>query len=192
MLEPITETLQREREHLDRFWPDRVQSEMVWTAGPALEKLPDLRVRVVSPSTRRDPWAYVTVGAWTAYPQANHGLEFVLLSQDEDPRHVELLSMVANLHADSRYRLTLGAGVPIGRPWAEGAAADHLLVALPYPFGPVLENCIGGGRHIRFLWLVPITSAEASFMRRDGVDALEQRFEDRGLDMIAPDRASAV
>jgi hypothetical protein len=34
-----------------------------------------------------------------------HSTQFALLSPEESPFHVELLAMVANLHADPRYRL---------------------------------------------------------------------------------------
>jgi hypothetical protein len=57
------------------------------------------------------------------------------LSPTEDPRHVELLAMEADLHADARYRLRAGSAVNIGRPWMDGSRADHLLVSLPYPYG---------------------------------------------------------
>jgi hypothetical protein len=69
--------------------------------------------------------------------------------------------MEAALHADKRYRLRAGSAVNIGRPWMDGSGADHLLVSLPYPYGPALETCELGERHVRFLWLVPITAAEA-------------------------------
>lgn len=64
--------------------------------------------------------------------------------------------MVASFHADERYRLSIGQTVDIGRPWIEGSSADHLLVSLPYPYGPGLEHCEAAGRHVQVLWLVPI------------------------------------
>ena len=60
-------------------------------------------------------------------------------------------------------RLDHGHTVPIGEPWLPGSACDHLLVSLPYPFGPELEMCRWDGGHARLLWLLPITEAERDF-----------------------------
>jgi hypothetical protein len=186
------EVFEGERSHLDRFWPDRSHEEFVWTLGPIRQSLPRFRVRCVAPAQRRDPWAYVTVGAWEATADDVHGTEFILLSPTEDPRHVELLAMVANLHADPRYRLGLGSTVDIGRPWMDDSAADHLLVSLPYPYGPALEKCDLGERHVQFLWVVPITGAEADLVRSRGMDALECMLEESNVDVISPKRRSLV
>jgi len=98
--------------------------------------------------------------------------------------------MVANLHADARYRLKVGSTVSIGRPWMEGAVADHLLVSLPYPYGPALERCELGERHIRYLWLVPITAAEANLARSQGLEALERLLERGDVNVVSPKRRS--
>jgi CHC2 zinc finger/Suppressor of fused protein (SUFU) len=110
-------------------------------------------------------------------------IDWVMRSEGVSFRHVELLAMVANLHADVRYRLRVGNTVNIGRPWAEGSAADHLLVSLPYPYGPALEMCELGERHVRFLWLVPITAAEANLVRSKGLEALESLLEQGNVDV---------
>jgi hypothetical protein len=184
------EAFEGERSHLDGFWPDRVHEEFVWTLGPIGRSLPRFRVRRIAPAKRRDPWVYVTVGAWEATADDAHGTEFFLLSPSEDARHVELLSMVANFHADARYRLTVGSTMNIGRPWMDGSVADHLLVSLPYPYGPALELCQLRERHVRFLWLVPITAAEANLVRGQGLEALERLLEQSKVDVISPKRRS--
>jgi hypothetical protein len=181
-----------ERAHLIRFWPSRAHEEFIWTLGPVAKKLPNLRVRRIAPGQPEDEWVYVTVGAWDEAQEDAHGLEFLLQSRSENPLNVELLAMVGYLHSDPRYRLGLGSIVDIGRPWAEGSASDHLFVALPYSYGPTLENCLHPDRHIRFLWLVPITSREADFARSNGLPALEDLLEKSQLDMIDPERPSVV
>ena len=184
------EVFEGERSHLDGFWPGRVHQEFVWTLGPIAQSLPRFRVRRIAPAGRRDPWVYVTVGAWEATAGDPHGTEFFLLSPSENARHVELLAMVANFHADARYRLTTGSTMNIGRPWMEGSSADHLLVSLPYPYGPALELCQLRERHVRFLWLVPITAAEAGLARTQGLETLERLLEQSNADVISPVRRS--
>jgi hypothetical protein len=181
-----------ERAHVRGFWSTRQHEEFVWARGPIAKTLPEFRVDRVAPERPQDPWVYATVGAWEATPDDDHGIEFVLLSPTESALHVELLAMVTNLHADRRYRLHLGSTIDIGRPWLDDSPADHLLVSLPYPFGPKLELCVVGERHIRYLWLVPITGAEAALARRDGVEALEALLDTDNVDVVDPNRVSVV
>jgi len=178
------------RRHLEGFWPDHPQEEFSWTLGPVEERLPGFRVRRIAPVKPMDPWVYVTVGASGAAD--GNGVEFFILSPSESPRHVETLAMVASFHADPRYRLSIGRTVNIGRPWMEGAAADHLLVSLPYPYGPGLEHCDALDRHVQVLWLVPITEAEARYVGDRGLEALEQLLEHSNVDVISPMRRSLI
>jgi hypothetical protein len=65
-------------------------------------------------------------------------------------------------------------------------------VSLPYPFGPELEVCCISDWNLHVLWVLPITAAEREFKVREGVEALEQRFDACALKYWVPDRASAV
>jgi hypothetical protein len=62
------------------------------------------------------------------------------VSRTEHERHLELLAVVAHLRTDARYCLRVGKVSEIGRAWSDGSAADHLLVSLPYPYGPHLSD----------------------------------------------------
>lgn len=178
--------------HLEGFWPDRPHEHFTWTLGPVARALPGFQVDRIAPVLHKDPWIYVTLGAWRATQAGNHGTEFFLLARDESPLHVELLSMVANFHADPRHRLGVGSTMAIGRSWADGSKASHLLVSLPHPYGPAFEICRYGDRHVRFLWLVPIHEEEAQLVREVGLDALESRLEQGRADVVSPTRASVV
>lgn len=178
------------RHHFQRFWKGRAQEEFAWTLGPIEENLPGFRVRRVAPRKRPEPWVYATVGASAA--TEGDGNEFLLLSPTESPRHVETLAMVANSHTDLRYRLAVGSLINLGRPWMDGSPSDHLMVSLPYPFGPNLEHCDGPEKHIQVLWLVPITATEARFVRERSFEEFEDLLEASDADVIAPGRPSLV
>ena len=178
------------RKHFATYWRGHEQEDFVWTLGPIAERLPGFRVRRIAPSGPEDPWIYATLGASSA-PGPGH-TEFILLSPSENPRHVETLTMVAGLHADPQYRLSVGSTIDIGRPWFEGAVADHLLVSLPYPFGPELEHCHNSEHRIRVLWLVPITAAEAAYARSTQLEKFEELLESSGVDVLSPSRPSIV
>jgi len=74
---------------------------------------------------------------------------------------------------------------------AAGSCCDHLLVGLPYPFGPQLQLCHAGDRHVEFLWL-PITADERAYKADHGLDALESRFEQAQLKYWDPQRQSIL
>ena len=180
------------REHLERQWPDRSHEVFVWNLGPTRERFPRFRVRRFARRRRNQAWVYATVGAWEATPENEPAMEFFLEAPREDSRHVELLAMVTNFHADERYRLQVGKTINIGRPWMDGARAEHLLVSLPYPYGPALERCRVGELDVRILWLLPITGEEAAYARQHGHDALEQRFEAQRINWLDPHRKSVA
>ena len=178
------------REHVEGFWPDRPQEEFTWNLGPIEEWIPGFRVRRVAPRLSSEPWVYLTVGASSV--GEGDRFEFLLLAPSDSPRHVETLAMVASFHADPRYSVSLGQTVKIGRPWAEGSSADHLLVSLPYPFGPDLELCDVDGVAVRILLLVPISATEARFVSDQGFEELERLFETKGVDVLSVSRPSLI
>jgi hypothetical protein len=120
----------------------------------------------------------------------NYGLEFVLITPFEADRATELLAM--NVHYHRGGRLGLGHTVPIGEPWLPESLCDHWLISLPYPYGPELQKCHVGDRHVDFVWLLPITESERDFKAIQGVDALEERFEAADLHYWDANRDSIV
>jgi len=97
--------------------------------------------------------------------------------------------------------------------WAATAGADHgheFVISVGEPSERAVEllamtvhyNRTGrlgwahtlpiGDRHVEFLWLLPITEAERDFKVDQGLEALEQRFDDVELAYSRVDRASAV
>jgi hypothetical protein len=152
--------------------------------------VPDFRILVVAPGPRSRSWAYVTVGCWSAVHADGHGHEFVMMSERREQRLLDLVAMVAFYHAD--HHLGLGHSLPVGEPWLPGSGCDHLLVSLPYMHGPELEECELPAGHAQVLWLLPITAAERDFRREHDTEALEQRFDDAGIDPTNPLRASVA
>jgi Suppressor of fused protein (SUFU) len=179
------------RAHVDAWFRASVREEFSWTLGPMSQAFPRFRVARYAPPTGNDPWLYVTFGASEVQPDGER-TEFFLLSPVETPRHVESLAMVAYFHADPTYGVTEGKILDIGRPWLEGSDADHLLASKPLPYAPDFEWCRTGAGDVRFLWLVPITRAEAAFARQHGVEALEDALEDSGVDVMDAERPAVV
>jgi suppressor of fused protein SUFU len=132
--------------HLRTFFTGHECEEQVWTLGPAIEVLPQLRVAQFAPGPRSGVWVYATVGTWEGRP--DHRLEFLITAPHEDLRHVELLAMTAWYHHE--HELGLGHTFPIGEPWLPGSLCDHMLVSLPYPFGPSLEVCELPDGHLHY------------------------------------------
>jgi hypothetical protein len=177
------------REHYETFF-DREGEELIWPHGPARARLRSFRVLRVPPNDHTGLWTYASVGAFALGPDSGESLEFFLLTQQATDRAVELVTMVAHYHHTEH--LGLGHRLPIGEPWLEGATCDAFLVSLPYPFGPTLENLEVGGGPVRVLWLLPITAAERRLATQDGLEALEERFDNARIEYWRPDRPSVV
>ncbi|RKQ88309.1 suppressor of fused protein SUFU [Solirubrobacter pauli] len=181
------------RVHLEAFFADHAVELRTWPHGPIHERVPGFGVYAISPGPRLKAWSYVTTGCWDAAHQGEHGLEFILSCTRDDERHVERLAILAHYHAGPPgQRLDLGHTTYAGEPWLPGSALTHDLIALPYAFGPDLERCDWRNGHIRILTVQPITEAERDFKVAEGVEALEQRFEDAGIAWTDPFRPSVV
>lgn len=167
-------------EHVRRFFAGQQVRALHWLAGPVRSQNPHFRALRVAPAGPGGLWQYVSAGAWAATEGQGRGLEFVLSTPAETPRAVELLAMVVYYHQTDR--LGLGHTVPNGQPWLPESQCDHLLVSLPYPFGPDLQTCRIGDRHLEVLWLLPITQAERDFKVTHGAEALEQRLDQAALE----------
>lgn len=176
-------------EHVRRYFAGRTITALTWPVGPIREQNPHFRVLRVAPATAGYVWTYVSVGGWAATDE-DFGLEFVMCTPTAEDRAVELLAMTVFYNHGGK--LGLGHTMPIGQPWLPGSGCDHLLVSLPYPFGPELQTCHVGDRHVEFLWLLPITAAERDFKVASGLEALESRFDEVGLKYWQVDRASVV
>jgi hypothetical protein len=150
---------------------------------------PHFRVLRVAPARPGDVWTYVSVGGW-AEVESGPGVEFILCTPVEDVAAVELLAMAAYYNRGGK--VGVGHTVSIGRPWLPGSHCTQLLVSLPYPFGADLQTAHVIDRHVEFLWQLPITEAERAYATAEGLEALESRFEQVGLEYWRVDRASVV
>jgi hypothetical protein len=178
---PLIEAI---RAHLAHVFPERALETLVWEEGGVVPNLPDLAVLRVAPAAGGTAWLHASAGASEPPMEDGYGIEFLLLAPSADKLATKLVAMVANLHADPRYPLSLGQVLEIGQPWLPGASADHLLVSLPTLFDPELEWLSDRERNVRFAWLVPITAREADFISRNGWDSFEDKLADQDPDLV--------
>jgi Suppressor of fused protein (SUFU) len=154
---------------------------------------PHVRVLRVDPETRGGLWLHVSSGASVPLGDASgsrEGSEFVLVTPFKTLRAVELLAMVVYFHGVQE--LKVGDTVSVGEPWLPGSTCGHLLVSSPYLLADELWTLPLPGRTVNFRWVIPITAKERAYAAERGLEALEQRFEEAGLEYWDPHRASVV
>jgi hypothetical protein len=179
-------------EHLQRFFPDRDHAAIAPARAGLDDLLPGFRVRRIAPARPGEPWIYVTDGAAQAVAPPGEGAEYVVAAPAEAPVLVEMLAALASVNADPAKRLGVGSIVALGRPWIPGADAERLLVLPPYPFGAGVERCELPDRAVVLLWLLPITAAEARFVRVHGYEAFEQIMRRVDVNVTDPMRESLL
>jgi Suppressor of fused protein (SUFU) len=181
-------------EHLERAYPDSVHEDFASARAAVEDVLPGFRVRRIAPAASGDPWVYATNGASAAVAEGEDGAEYVLLAPAADPAIVEMLAVLATVNADPDKRLGVGSIIALKRPWTGGATAANLLVLPPYVFGPGFEvyEPPDEDRRIVVLWLVPVTSSEARFVRRQGVQKFEELLQAAEVNLVSPGRAPIV
>ena len=171
-------SLQILKQHLNDFFEGHASEEIQFNRGPMIELAPWFRVIRFAPGPHLDLWSYVSVGASTLLDESN-GLEFAIFAEHESPRYAELVTMMAHYHSGNR--LGVGHTVPLGEPWFDGSLCNASLISLPYPLGNEFEVCPLKDSHIHILWMVPITESERQFKIKNGLDALEDKFEEAEL-----------
>lgn len=178
--------------HLERNWPKNEKENFTWELGKIKYVLPNFTVTRVSPNSDSEPWIYITNGCLHMDSIENGRQEFFLMSPIESPRHIETLTMLASYYISSEKLLGIGDSVDIGRAWIEDSNFNHLLISLPYPYGPDLEVCNLKNFKVRYRWLLPISASENDYLRNTGLEALEKKFEDAEIDFLNPTRPSVI
>jgi hypothetical protein len=179
--------------HYRDFWgADRIE-EVHWTPDRIAERIPDLHIVKVRPGTDDGMWAFASIGAWRATDGEPTALEFVVVGPSQSAEAMRWLAMTVYYHSGPpENRLGAGHTVGLGESWVPGSSLDSVLISLPYLWGSKLEHCPLADRHVQVLWVLPITNAERTFARENGVDALEARFEQVKLNYLDYFRASVV
>lgn len=183
-------SIKRVEDHIRRFFAGHVITKHQWTLGPVPDAMPEFRILCAGPGPRTGFWTYLSIGASLITHDSSGLLEFFVVAPSEDLRHVELVTMVAWYHKTRA--LGWGHTVPIGHPWLPGSLCDHMLISTPYPFGPELEVCNYDDGHVHVLWLLPISSTEKEFKVTNGVEALEQLFDNGAIEYWDACRESVV
>lgn len=177
------------KEHLLSFFSGHTSQIFQWQAGPMMSEMPSFRVLQIAPGPKFGLYTYVSLGA-SGMHMDDGRLEFAIFAQNESSRYVELVTMAAYYHKNQR--LGLGDTFPLGEPWIPGATCDHALVSLPYPLGPEFEVCKTNSAHIHILWLLPITAKEREYKVKNGLEALESKFDERAIEFWNLNRLTTV
>ncbi len=175
------------RAHYSKNW-GQVLEEHSWGRGPRSDLPDEFRILVF----RRTPTVDAYCTQCMSLPSDAERLELHILtraSKTVNADVVEILTAIAHYHR-SGHHLGLNHTVNFGRPLVRGGSCHYGLLSLPYLDGPELEWL--DTLMVRFLWVVPITSAELQFKKVEGVEALEEVFEERGLDYLNFCRLSLV
>jgi hypothetical protein len=175
------------KQHLESIWGSSITTNPIPDSHGKMGK--DFSVLAFPPSEKTSCWVYSTLGMSTDTPEAL--IELHILSNKEDATLIELLTVAASFHRNDA-TLGLHHTVNFGRPWQDNSACSFGFISLPYMDGEALELFDFDGGHLHNLWLLPITERERDYKVENGWDALEQRFEDGGLDYINPERTSCV
>ncbi len=180
---------QQIQSHYEKAWGTAAEVRKL-ARGPVHELPRDFAVLVFAPHGNRDMWTYAT--CCMSNPEDSKPLELHIFSRSACEALIELLTVTAHFHRTGA-SLDLWHTVNFGRPWEGNSQCDHGLISLPYLDGPQLENLSAGNTiTAKCYWLVPITQYEVEFKKQQGVEALEQKFEQQSFDYLDPNRRSVV
>lgn len=162
----------------------------VLNKGPQEKLHSGFYVLEIPPNERHSVFIYCTVGM-SADRLDDNLIELFAFSPKADEKLVELMTYTASYHR-AGLPLNLHHTVNIGQPWLDNSNCDHAFISLPYLDNQELRLFNFDDHEIHCYWLIPITVAERDYKIENGSEALEQLFEEKGLDYINPDRKCVV
>ena len=175
------------QEHYRSVW-GRDGCRVEFPDGPVDELPNDFAVLEFEPDTRRSMWTYAT--CCMTQPSDQFPVELHIFSPRRSREPLELLFAISHYFRSER-SLGVGHTVNFGKPWIDSSACQYGLISLPYLDGPDLENLkLSNGVTVKCLWLIPVTKGEVGFKKTNGLEALEEKFEDSGFDYLNPGRSS--
>ncbi|MEO3405977.1 suppressor of fused domain protein [Mucilaginibacter sp. CAU 1740] len=176
--------------HYASIWGDGFEKRK-WNKGPINELGDNLSIWEFRPTETRKMWTYATVGMSTFTHKTP--LELHMFSAVQDESILELLTAAAYYHSTEN-NLGLNHTVDFGGPWQGASVCSYGLISLPYLDGPKLEllDPGNGNKAIACYWLIPITLQEREYKMEYGIEALEEKFEQKGFNYLDPERESVV
>ncbi|MBB5636810.1 hypothetical protein HDE68_002723 [Pedobacter cryoconitis] len=160
------------------------------TKGPTEKLHSDFVVLEFPPTDKNAMFCYCTVGM-SVDRSDDHLIELFVYAPKADMQLVELLTVCASYHRN-KSPLGLDHTVNIGQPWLDNSKCDHGFISWPYLDGEDLAVFEVEGKGVGCYWLIPITEQERDYKIEAGTEALEQLFEDKGIDYLNSGRESLV
>ncbi len=177
-------------QHYTGFWKKN-PSFYYWSEGPVTDLSPVFRVLEFPPNDIHKMWTYAT--CCMSNMNDPNPVELHLFSSVQDTSLTELLTIVAHYHKTGS-PINLDHTINFGRPWQNRSKCEYGLVSLPYLDGPELENFELSDKQktVKFYWLIPITKNEVEFKKLNGIEQLEQEFDNKEFNYLDPLRESVV
>ncbi len=164
------------QKHIEGYFEGHILEEVQWGAASPYPVIEHVVVTVISPGPQSELWTYISRGASDPGVNDKRRLEFIIQAEEPDPRLVEVVGMSCYYHQS--VGLGVGFTFPVGEPVLPDSQLDHILVSIPYQFDSEFEECSNEDELVQFVWLLPITREEREFKVKEGLEALEQAFED--------------
>lgn len=174
-------------EHYNEFWGEFTEHRFL--KGPINELPVGFKILKFNPNSKRNMWTYATCGMSNSSDV--NAIEIHMFSPVEHDFLIELLTIIAHYHVTGG-NLGLGHTINFGCPWYKDSKLQYGLISLPYLDGPSFENFQSGLKIIQFLWLIPITISEKNYKKQNGLEALEQKFDEVVFNYLDPYRKSVV
>jgi hypothetical protein len=175
--------------HYERYFGTK-GTKHIWPEDPHLKMYPEFYVLTFAPNNIHNMWIYCTIGM-SLFRDDDNLIELFIFSPQQDDSIVELLTVTASYHINGT-PLNIHHTFNVGRSWLNESDCEYCFISLPYLDGENFEVFQFQEKEIHCYWLIPITETEKNYKVEFGYEALEQLFENNGLDYLNPNRKSLV
>lgn len=167
------------KKHYELNWGQK-ECDLLWEKGP----IKDLPVGFHTEVYKKDETTNVITTSGLSFGNSSNKIELCLYYDPNfrsELRLAEILTVTAHFHLAGE-ALKVGDSVNWGEPIIEKSKCCWGYLSWPYLEGVKLGNIEFNGAKV--FWLVPITEEELKFKKINGVDSLEQIFEEKELNYI--------
>lgn len=104
----------------------------------------------------------------------------------------KIMAMLATYPHNEKTFVAPEHTIPLGMPIVQNSSLTSVLFAIAYFDPPWFRGLDVDGKHIQFLWVIPLTEREREFKTKTGWNALGQMFENEQVVIGDVFRESAI
>lgn len=158
----------------EKIWGKCSEEIIPPVSGNTLKDFPQVRILLFPPTRTQDRWIYASLGMSDLSAGTGEYVPEVHIYSNTRNESV-VIAISALMEHVQEHPINFSDIFPCETE-GTGLQCRNLLAAFPFPDGEGFPEIEYDGREVYFIWLIPVTDSEISFLKKAGYDALEDKL----------------